>query len=84
MGMGLAGHRKRLLQACKELGAGNANAAAPPTQEMACMSSAPPPVEQQPSETTRRANSTSSIYVQSTITKPDIEEVVFCLAVVIH
>jgi len=45
---------------------------------------AAPPPPSQPAGTTRRANSTSSIYVQSTITKPDIEEVIFCLAVVIH
>jgi len=34
--------------------------------------------------TQRRANSTSSIYISSTVTKPDTEEIVFCMAVVIH
>jgi len=32
----------------------------------------------------RRANSTSSIYISSTLTKPDTEEIVFCMAIVIH
>ena len=32
----------------------------------------------------RRANSTSSIFLSSTLTKPDTEELVFCIAVVIH
>lgn len=32
----------------------------------------------------RRANSTSSIYISSTLTKPDTEEIVFCIAIVVH
>jgi len=97
IGVGLAGHRKRLLQACKELGAGSAAAAAaaaaascasaqvpmlPGDDRTSWVASEPPPPR--PVENARRANSTSSIYVQSTITKPDIDEVIFCLAVVIH
>ena len=51
-----------------------------PSSDCTRVASEPPP----PAETARRANSTSSIYVQSTITKPDIEELIFCLAIVIH
>ena len=29
-------------------------------------------------------NSTSSIYINSTLMKPDIEELIFCVSVVIH
>jgi hypothetical protein len=32
----------------------------------------------------KRFNSTSSIYINSTIIKPDIDEIIFCVAVVIH
>jgi len=32
----------------------------------------------------QRFNSTSSIFINSTITRPDIDEVIFCVAVVIH
>lgn len=32
----------------------------------------------------RRANSTSSIYITSTLQEPDAEELIFCIAVVIH
>lgn len=87
IGIGLAGHRKRLLLACKELNAGSAAASCVadqvpllPSSDCTRVTSEPPP----PGETARRANSTSSIYVQSTITKPDIEELIFCLAIVIH
>jgi len=31
-----------------------------------------------------RFNSTSSIFISSTITTPDIEEIIFCVALVIH
>lgn len=32
----------------------------------------------------QRFNSTSSIFITSTISKPDIDEIIFCVAVVIH
>jgi len=94
MGVGLTGHRKRLLQACKELNLGSvypagascatAQTSVLPKGDRTTLVASEPPPPPQPAETARRANSTSSIYVQSTITKPDIEEVIFCLAVVIH
>ena len=32
----------------------------------------------------QKYNSTSSVYINSTITRPDIEELIFCVSVVIH
>merc|ERR1719440_568526 len=32
----------------------------------------------------QKYNSTSSIYINSTITRPDIDEIIFCVAIVIH
>jgi len=37
-----------------------------------------------PPQAQQRVNSTSSIFINSTITRPDIDEVIFCVAVVIH
>ena len=37
-----------------------------------------------PQQAAQRFNSTSSIFINSTITRPDIDEVIFCVAVVIH
>ena len=39
-------------------------------------------MQKQPQQ--QKANSTSSIYIQSTLVKPDTDEVVFCIAAVIH
>ena len=92
----MVGHRKRLLQAAKELhvkggavaaSSSAAGAAAPVSdvhmgtgsvEAMDTQGPAPPATQQQ------RFNSTSSIFINSTITRPDIDEVIFCVAVVIH
>merc|ERR1712110_378224 len=91
-GVTLVGHRKRLIQAGKEL-------ALPPVlgiegvamaaQEVASSSKEVTmedvsDTENQADQEQRRFNSTSSIFIQSTITKPDIDEIIFCVAVVIH
>ena len=93
----MVGHRKRLLQAAKELqpvkgsgGAAPSSAAAAPAgdvhmgtagsaEAMDTEGPAPPAATQQ-----QRFNSTSSIFINSTITRPDIDEVIFCVAVVVH
>lgn len=98
-GVTLFGHRKRLLQASKELqplsgaafsGAGSSSmdaagsSSAPIDADVAMQdvggTANPEVAELDP----RRVNSTSSIFIQSTITKPDIDEIIFCVAVVIH
>lgn len=100
-GVSLVGHRKRLLQAIKEL--------VPPPQAMdeepvfseaeQSQESVRTPATQaalsEPAEMDlgraaaeahqqQRFNSTSSIFITSTISKPDIDEIIFCVAVVIH
>ena len=124
-GVQLPGHRKRMLQAAKELlppappalpeelpmearmmdmdleedeeqqprrRDRSLNFGMPPAGMLAVTPSAvastrPPASSDGPStqhDLPRRANSTSSIYISSTVTKPDTEEIVFCMAVVIH
>jgi len=108
-GVSLAGHRKRLLQAAKDLDIPLAMEAEPsssmeqdlpdPTfaagNAMGTMQPPPAPVASTtdtmamdvgPSITAeqQRFNSTSSMFITSTISKPDIDEIIFCVAVVIH
>jgi len=113
-GVQLIGHRKRMLQAAKELLPPAPPAPPPPFMEPRIMdmdidddddepqprrrdrsqnfgipaaSSVAQPAAvpaAEASQIPRRANSTSSIYISSTLTKPDTEEIVFCMAIVIH
>ena len=53
----------------------------PPSSSGAAGGSEDPPLADPPG---KRFNSTSSIYINSTIIKPDIDEIIFCVAVVIH
>jgi len=115
-GVQLVGHRKRMLQAAKQLLPPAPPELPPPPQlpmEARMMDMdldedeeeqprrrdrsqkfgipaanaihQPAAASSQPAQTpSRRSNSTSSIYISSTVTKPDTEEIVFCMAVVIH
>ena len=93
-GVTMVGHRKRLLQAAKELhiaGAGGGSvfpAASAMAQEAPASSGSAEPMDTEgpapPQQAAQRFNSTSSIFINSTITRPDIDEVIFCVAVVIH
>jgi len=97
-GVALVGHRKRLLQATKELvpapqamEAEAAFAHAPPMPKHTPSTQAATPSEPEAmdvggseTQTQQRFNSTSSIFITSTISKPDIDEIIFCVAVVIH
>lgn len=88
MGVSLPGHRKRLIQASMSL--------VPPPRSTPSMTEAStsspmdtestvsaPDAPDEPWET-RRFNSTSSLYINSTITRPDTDEIIFCVSVVIH
>lgn len=88
MGVSLPGHRKRLIQASMAL--------VPPPHSTPSMTEAStsspmdtestvsaPDAPDEPWET-RRFNSTSSLYINSTITRPDTDEIIFCVSVVIH
>jgi len=92
-GVSLLGHRKRMLQAAKELCHTDAMETEPafplgrqangeppraPPADATHVSPAAAEAQQQ------RFNSTSSIFITSTISKPDIDEIIFCVAVVIH
>jgi len=83
-GVTLVGHRKRLLQASKELlpVAGNAGSSDVTMSDAMPVPTAEADMDQDPEQ--RRFNSTSSIFINSTITRPDIDEIIFCVAVVIH
>ena len=93
-GVTMVGHRKRLLQAAKELhiaGAGGGSvfpAGSAMAQEAPASSGSAEPMDTEdpapPQQAAQRFNSTSSIFINSTITRPDIDEVIFCVAVVIH
>jgi len=65
--------------AAKPFGSGPSGA--PPTRTMALEDVASGPAKATPQQ---KANSTSSIYISSTLVKPDTDEVVFCIAAVIH
>ena len=88
MGVSLPGHRKRLIQASMAL--------VPPPRSTPSMTEAStsspmdtestvsaPDASDEPWET-RRFNSTSSLYINSTITRPDTDEIIFCVSVVIY
>lgn len=103
-GVGIVGHRRRMVQASQTL------AAPTPMGELSEAMEVEPELlgdarerEQRPEPTTHarpghllsvqeaiaakeqmRHNSTSSVYISSTISKPDTEEITFCVAVVIH
>jgi len=93
-GVTMVGHRKRLLQAAKELqipGAGGGSvfpvASAMAQEAPASSGGGAEPMDMEgpaPPQAQQRFNSTSSIFINSTITRPDIDEVIFCVAVVIH
>ena len=92
-GVTMVGHRKRLMQAAKELnipGAGGGSVfpvASAMAQEAPASSGGAEPMDMEgpaPPQAQQRFNSTSSIFINSTITRPDIDEVIFCVAVVIH
>ena len=92
-GVTMVGHRKRLMQAAKELnipGAGGGSVfpvASAMAQEAPASSGGAEPMDMEgpaPPQAAQRFNSTSSIFINSTITRPDIDEVIFCVAVVIH
>jgi hypothetical protein len=94
-GVTMVGHRKRLLQAAKELntqGAGSGSvlgsASAMTTSETTTGQGSAEAMDLEgpapPTAPSQRFNSTSSIFINSTITRPDIDEVIFCVAVVIH
>jgi len=84
MGISLVGHRKRLLQAAMDLAPGNSA----PRQGNTSRGEQPAPPSEEPSAEAdaeqRKFNSTSSLYINSTITKPNTDEIIFCLAIVIH
>jgi len=102
VGVQMVGHRKRLLQASKELQPPQGAPQAMDTDmDTEATSTMPPPmstsgaaagVVEQMSTTelsaadkeAKRFNSTSSMFINSTIMKPDIDEIIFCVAVVIH
>ena len=92
-GVKMVGHRTRLLQAAAALAA----ASQPPQQAvadtgMADASPLAPPEPLQPMQLKpapvaapkRSFNSTSSVFLISTISKPDVGEILFCVAVCIH
>jgi len=87
-GVTMVGHRKRLLQAAKELQgqSGAAASSAGPAADMGAASVESMQTDEGPAppQQNQRFNSTSSIFINSTITRPDIDEVIFCVAVVIH
>jgi len=93
-GVTMVGHRKRLMQAAKELnipGVGGGSifpTASAMAQEAPASSGGAEPMDMEgpapPTQAAQRFNSTSSIFINSTITRPDIDEVIFCVAVVIH
>ena len=93
-GVTMVGHRKRLMQAAKELnipGAGGGSvfpvASAMAQEAPASSGGGAEPMDMEgpaPPQAQQRFNSTSSIFINSTITRPDIDEVIFCVAVVIH
>ena len=57
------------------------NELAPPPQQDGQPSSMPPP-QQVPNQP--KYNSTSSLYIDSTISRPCIDEIIFCVSIVIH
>ena len=91
-GVTMVGHRKRLLQAAKELNLPSAGGGSvfpvAMAQEAPASSGGAEPMDMEgpapPQAAQQRFNSTSSIFINSTITRPDIDEVIFCVAVVIH
>ena len=88
MGVSLPGHRKRLIQASMALvrpphstpSMTEASTSSPMDTESTVSA---PDAPDEPWET-RRFNSTSSLYINSTITRPDTDEIIFCVSVVIH
>ena len=97
IGVAMVGQRKRLIQAGMALNvepsapsASAATVTGVPAQaaedvDMADATLEPElalPPNKDPEQ--RRPNSTSSYYINSTITRPDTDEIVFCVAVVLH
>lgn len=92
-GIKMVGHRTRLLQAAAAFAA----ASQPPQQAVADTAMAdaptlaphepfaPTPMKPAPVAAPKRSfNSTSSVFINSTISKPDEGEILFCVAVCIH
>jgi len=80
IGVSMAGHRKRILLGIDSLSSADAGC----STDVDMADAAPVAAAEPQRKVEPRFNSTSSIFISSTITRPDIDEIIFCVAVVIH